>query len=312
MGYRFDTLGTRLGLVNPADAASLSKLTRYRHVLWITDQKSALAGTFAPVTTLRAMCAPGRTNTLAAYVQAGGQVWLAGGGAATASLIDFNVRSNDACGVLFTFDDGELVPGRMMYDQAHVRSALGASQSGAEPLRSSAARGGWSGHGPYGTLSAPNYSRLPAQLHFKTDATDPIPPTRLATQGSQFYRTTTADEFVAAPDTIVENFDRSGLGERLESALDTLYEVSSPQLCVSQAPAMLYYHGRDNPPFVFTGFDLWSWSRADCQGLVDFVLGDIWKLPRAAPGVRPANARGAHPPQPIGSRASSRSLARPR
>ena len=64
------------------------------------------------------------------------------------------------------------------------------------------------------------------------------------------------------------------------STLDTLYEVSSPQLCVSPAPAMLYYHGRDNAPFVFTGFDLWSWSRSDAQGLVDFVLGDIWGMSR--------------------------------
>ena len=95
-----------------------------------------------------------------------------------------------------------------------------------------------------------------------------------------------------APNSIVENFGPSG-GERLESALDTLYEVSSTQLCVSPAPAMLYYHGRENTPFVFTGFDLWSWSRADCQALVDFVLGDIWKLPKSGAAARPASASGA-------------------
>ena len=296
-GYSFDTLGTRLGLENPASAVSFDRLSRYRHVLWLLDQKSAQNlpsydhGLF-PITTLYAMCTAGRANVLAEYVRSGGQVWLAGGGAAYASLISFNSKRNDTCGVVFANDAGELVPGRLMFDEAHVRSAIGVEPTSAEPARSAAARGGWSGHGPDGTLSAPDYSRLPAQLHLKIPDTDPIPPTRLAFQGSLFYRANAGNEFVVAPNSIVENFGPSG-GERLESALDTLYEVSSTQLCVSPAPAMLYYHGRENTPFVFTGFDLWSWSRADCQALVDFVLGDIWKLPKSGAAARPASASGA-------------------
>jgi hypothetical protein len=308
-GYAFDTLGTRLGLEDPTAGVSLGILGRYRHVLWLTDQKSAEVPAGSPIPVLRAMCAPGQTNTLAQYVQAGGQVWLAGGGAAYASLINFAGRPRSC--PMFTFDNGVLVPGRMMYDEAHVRSAMSAAISSVAPARSAAARGGWSGHGPDGTLSAPDYSRLPAQLHFKTAATDPIPPTRVAAQAALFYRTNSASEFVAAPDTIVENFDRSGAGERLESALDTLYDVADPSFCVSPAPTMLYYHGRDNAPFVFTGFDLWGWSQADCQGLVDFVLGEIWKLPKTAPGVRAARSVNARTPQPLATRRLDPRIMRP-
>jgi hypothetical protein len=292
-GYAFDTLGTRLGLEDPTRGVTLAQLSNYAHVLWLVDQKSALNDLTANTTVMRAMSAPLQTNVLVQYIRNGGQVWLAGGGAALASLIDYNVTSNDVNGMVFTFQDHELIPNRMMYDQAHVHSALSALLSSVEPQRSAAARGGWTGHGPDGTLSAPDYSRLPASLHFRSEATDPVPPTRLAGQASLFYRTNTANEFVSAPDTIVEDVDPSD-GVRIESTLDTLYDLTSPVYTMSNAPAMLYYHGRDNPPFVFTGFDLWTWSRADCQGLVDFVLGDIWKLSKS-PGslARPAGSAPA-------------------
>ena len=58
---------------------------------------------------------------------------------------------------------------------------------------------------------------------------------------------------------------------------------------------MTYYHGHDNAPFVYTGFEPWDWTRADCQGLVDFVLGDIWKLSKSAPGASTRAAGAASP-----------------
>jgi hypothetical protein len=61
---------------------------------------------------------------------------------------------------------------------------------------------------------------------------------------------------------------------------------------------MFYYHGRDNAPFVFTGFDIWSWSRADCQSLVDFVLSDIWGLARNGPRVANGTASIVAAPGP--------------
>jgi hypothetical protein len=310
-GYAFDTLGTRLGLEDPAAGVPLSTLTRYRHVLWIVDSRSAAfnpnlyQGLF-PTTALRAMSGPGLVSSLAAYIQMGGKVWLAGGGGAYASLANWDRRSNNVgATVVFTVADGELGPSRPLYDAAHVRSALSVELSDAEPVRSPAARGGWAGGGPDGTLNAPDYTHAPAALHRRTPATDPIPPTRLASQASLFYPTAGANEFVSAPNEITEGGTPT---------LDTLYEVTSVSAGIDHAPAMLYYHGRDNTPFVFTGFDLWSWSRADCQALVDFVLGDVWGLAKSATAAgvsRTAGTRASRPGVSRNTRALDPRIMRP-
>ena len=303
-GYAFDTLGTRLGLENAADGVPLSTLTHYRHVLWIVDSRSAgfnsvqIPGPF-PTSALRAMSGPGLASSLAAYIGMGGKVWLAGGGGAYASLANWDRRSNNVgATVVFTVADGELGLSRPLYDAAHVRSALSVTLSNAEPVRSPAARGGWIGGGPDGSLNAPDYALAPAALHRRTPDTDPIPPMRLPSQASLFYPTSGANEFVSAPNEITEDGT---------PALDTLYEVTSASAGIDHAPAMLYYHGHDNTPFVFTGFDLWSWSRTDCQALVDFVLGDVWQLPKSAPAAGASRAAGARAPRPGVSR-STRAL----
>lgn len=82
-GYAFDTLGTRLGIDNPALAVSLSRLGQYQHVLWLVDGRSSQFTdgndqVLFPVTALYAMSGPGRANTLSGYVAAGGKVWRAG------------------------------------------------------------------------------------------------------------------------------------------------------------------------------------------------------------------------------------------
>ena len=77
----------------------------------------------------------------------------------------------------------------------------------------------------------------------------------------------------------------------VESTLDTLYDVSGGNLLLSPAPVMTYYHGLENPTVLFSGFDLWSWTRSDAQALVDFVLRDVWGLAPAGP--RTAAARSA-------------------
>jgi len=286
-GYAFDTLGTRLGLEDPGSAPALAALLRYRRVLWLIDAASAQSPFGG--TSLRAMSAPGRTSTLSAYVTAGGEVWLAGGGGAYASLVNFSPRNGA--------DSLRLGPGRLLYDFAHLRSAIAVSVAVAEPQRSAAARGGWSDQGPSGKLSAPDYSRLPATLRLRTPDTDAIPPTRTANQAGLVYPGASTWEYVAAPNDIREDVDPDPAVDRQASTLDTLYDVTNPQLSVRPAPVMLYYHGLENAPFVFTGFDLWSWTHDDCQGLVDFVLHDIWGMNKApaggaarigVPGTRPA------------------------
>jgi hypothetical protein len=69
-----------------------------------------------------------------------------------------------------------------------------------------------------------------------------------------------------------------------QSVLDSLYRMDTFQLPPTPAKrvCMTYYHGVENPPVVFSGFDLWSFVRDDCQALVDFVLQDVWGLPKGA------------------------------
>ncbi len=45
---------------------------------------------------------------------------------------------------------------------------------------------------------------------------------------------------------------------------------------------MTHYHGAECGSVVFTGFDLWTWARADCRQLVDAVLQGAWGLQRSA------------------------------
>jgi hypothetical protein len=43
---------------------------------------------------------------------------------------------------------------------------------------------------------------------------------------------------------------------------------------------MTLYHGGENPTFVFSGFPVWYFQRAQAIPLVDFVLQRIWGLSR--------------------------------
>ncbi len=284
-GYAFDTLGTRLGLFDAATGVSLSRLALYRHVLWLVDGRGAqytanLDQTIFPITALYSMSGPGHISTLAAYIAAGGKVWMAGGGAAYASLFNFDKRQNDL-GTTTVFDHelGELGVGRVLYDSGHIRSQLSVTSVSAAPVPVAAARGGWSGHGPHRDLQAPAYSRLPA-LHVRAPDTDALPPTRLSSQSALFYTTRIDHEYLSAPNSIVEDFGQAGGSADLQSALDTLYTSTASGITVTEAPTMVYYHGLENEPFIFTGFSLWQWSRSECQSLVDFVMQDIWRMPK--------------------------------
>lgn len=297
-GYDFDTLGTRLGLENPALALPLSRLGQYRHVLWLVDGTSAqyldnLDQTIFPITALYAMSGPGRSNTLAAYVAGGGKVWMAGGGAAYASLINFDRRTNNVAGTtVFDHQLDELAIGRVLYDYGHLRSQISVTLASAAPVPATGAHGGWSGHGPRRDVNAPDYSRLPA-FHLRTPESDALPPTRTSAQVSLFYPANADHEYISAPNSIVEDFALAGGPADLQSTLDTLYTSTATTITVSEAPTMVYYHGLENEPFVFTGFSLWHWSRSECQALVDFVLQDIWGMPKGLPSTTGAGAPAA-------------------
>ena len=260
-----------------------------------------------PVTALYKMGQPGHVDLLRSYVALGGDLWLAGGGAANASLSPTDVRSNNTAGggKVFSAALGELTTERLLGGPGHLRSEITANTLNAPAfIRSPAARGGWSGHGMDATLAAPDYSRLPTQLRLRTPELDPLPPSRLAGQADLYYGRVVPVEYVSAPNVIVEDLDPDPGVVRNESVLDTLIECVSPTVGSSPAPIMTYYHGREHGTFVFSGFALWDWTRSDAQTLVDFVLQEVWGLSRAGPTARRGSAlttRSA-PPRYVGAR----------
>jgi len=141
-----------------------------------------------------------------------------------------------------------------------------------------------------GNLSSPNYTLLPPKMRTKLEAGDPIPPTRSANT-ILFYPTSYPCEYIREINPIIENVSTDPEVSHEISVLDTLYDASGVVLLTNitrtdgsfqlvPAPTMTYYHGRQARQFVFSGFSLWSYSRADCMALIDFVLQEIWKLPR--------------------------------
>jgi hypothetical protein len=303
-GYRADTVSTRLAAEDMASTVTLSLLASYRNVIWLTDQEGALqpGSGSSPLAMLRWMSRPPSARVLEDYVRFGGRAWIAGGGAALASLIETdNGANNTASNTVFS--GTELHERSAVVTLAHLRTKILATRVSPLLSRSSAARGGWAGHGMDGMLAAPDYARLPASLSLRTPATDPIPPTRSPSQPSFYYLQSVAMEY--AQDAIVhEDFGGPG-APRVESVLDTLIEVVGATIDRAPAPAMFYYHGRENGALLFSGFDLWSWSRADAQALVDFVLGEVWGLPRRSPA--PAGLP-AVAPRAAGRAAGTRSL----
>ena len=259
-GYGFDTLGTNSGNYNSISADLLSQ---YRHVIWYVDAKSAgIRGEAGgqPVTALRWMSA-GRVNALAAYVQAGGQLWLLGGGAGLASTIEWRARGNTTN--TFSSARGELVPGQFMYEYPHWRSEFTYDLLTASVVRATpgASGGRW------------DFSRFPMSLDGRTPATDPLPPMRSGS--AAFYARSGTAEYLTQPNTILENHNDAS---RRGSPLDTLYSLGSG----SGFPIMTFYHGRESGAVLFSGFDIWSFRRDQGAQLVDAVLQGIWGLPRVS------------------------------
>ena len=301
-GYPFDTIGTRSS--GGETRVPLATLGHYKHVIWLTDltfgaNSNANPGHEPPITALRYMSEAGHANSIAAYLHQGGQVWLAGGGIATASTLDFNLTSNDhtlpAPGITFTSDPHEtpnapleLQPGRFMYDVAHWQSQI--KEDGAVLSGLNRYLGRY--EAPGNTVPA-KYRSLPASLRFRSAALgDTLPPQRLS--GDYFLNQPITDiEYLSKANRIVEDVDPAPLRVDEESTQDTLYYVTGPSLVDSSFNkydvCMTVYDGPAYPhPVICTGFNLWFWTRSDCQALVDAVVRDMWGYSRAAPRARPA------------------------
>lgn len=259
-GYDYDTLGTR-GSFDPT--VSLRTLGRYRHIVWYVDRASALYTNqdvrLNPITSLRYMATPGRSNTLGTWAQQGGKLWLFGGGVATALQLPWErVQPNSG---VYSNTDGELVPGRFMYDVAGWRSEITiGTMINALLVPPPAHR----------TPGVPNWSQLPTTLREKTFDSDPVPPQR---QEFDFYQSYCFGEWLTRQNLVTE-----GVGSNERVTLDTLYLAAGAQ--AASRPAMTYHHGSQTGPTMFTGFPIWYLRRTDAIAITDFVLQNLWGLPR--------------------------------
>ena len=104
---------------------------------------------------------------------------------------------------------------------------------------------------------------------------------------------------------IIEDVDPNPNVVREIPVLDTLMYLQGgnlkntpdPQtgLPLNQNATMTYYHGALTPPVVFSGFNIWSFNRNDIIQLVDFVMQQIWGLPRQNVARGPSIPSAARP-----------------
>jgi hypothetical protein len=314
-GYSYDTMSTRHGQENPT--TPLNVLGQYRHIVWMVDQTGSYYGsspvsTISPMTTLNYMSKRNRQNALATWVSLGGDLWALGGGFGNATNTSWNSTANDLDGVRtysslpdVHYPTADLVPGRFMYDLAHWRSEFRVFEGFIrfarldQPDPTSTLPAAWKGK----TLSDPRYSVLPAQLLPRSPATDPLWPYR---PGPQYYlnnptysSTGIGVEYLTYRNSITETIPVTPDSSYVSPALDTLYMAYSPAYTREMLQAgqgvnvmMTRYRGSENGSVVFQGTSIWDYRREHCQALVDFVLGQIWGLPKSA-AVTPAGRQTA-------------------
>jgi hypothetical protein len=311
-GYEYDTIGTR-GL-SADGTVPLSLLGKYKHVVWYVDEGAAAFdkppfNLGAPITALRLSNTPGHPVILATYMiqgfrTHGGHVWLCGGGAAYATLVPWN-RTGTPPNIYDTAEPNpELRPGRMMYDFTHWRDGIAMNPARYAEKYGIAGTGlgtdgpnRWPPGPPLPTPPLPpNYLLLPNTLDPKAPATDP--PLPLRRPNSDWFRTDYRAEYINAPTFIREDYDDHPEAIKDYSTLDTLYRTFG-HTAPPGSPVMTYYHGRENQPIVFSGFNFWYWTRPQCIQLVDWVLHEVWELQRNESAPRAVGA-------PMASRRASR------
>jgi hypothetical protein len=278
-GFAFDTLGTRglrtgFGVTEPINSSRLdgtvplSVLADYRHVIWLTDPlatvfSSPVDDPLSPMSTLRHMSSARERNVLSTYSDMGGKLWLVGA-TATAACMPWDRTQNNSPVPRFSASQGELSEGRMPWDAVHLRSEV-ARASGTTVTRS------------LGRFSADPglFGPLPTALDRRNVTFDPLPPTRFSV--SQFNVNSFFVETISLPNSIIEDLDPDPEFGLIASTLDSIYSASGNTV-PGTLPAMALYHGSDNGQVLWSGFDIWSFKRADCAAIVNWVLQDLWGL----------------------------------
>ena len=104
-----------------------------------------------------------------------------------------------------------------------------------------------------------------------------LAPTR--TSLSDYYQSTYSAEALTKANSVTEDDDPDLNAVHEVPVLDTLYVTLGGNLGVGR-PVMTLYHGRENTPVVFSGFPIWYFRREQNILLIDWVLQDLWGLPR--------------------------------
>jgi hypothetical protein len=262
-GYAFDTLGTRF---LPQGTLTLQQLSHYRHIVWYTDFKSSLNIndpflTQDPMSELRWLTLPGRSNPIGTWISQGGEIWMFGGG--VASALQRNFEKSGTASDVYSSADGELGPGRFMYDVFGWRSEI-SSKSYAQAQKP--------GHPISRAADSLDYSQLPDYLFEKSPDTDPMnqfAPNR--TSQADFYQTSMVGEGITKSNEV------NVVGQA--TVLDTIYESVGGQMGAPR-PVMTLYHPPSGQRQVFSGFQLWYWRRDEQIAIADFVLQRIWGITR--------------------------------
>ena len=300
----------------------LSLLGQYRHVVWLVDASgsrydTAPTSATLPMTTLRYMSMRNRQNTLATWVNQGGELWGLGGGFGNATNAPWNVTANDLNGVrTYTTLVTTLAPvpdltaGRFMYDLAHWRSEFRVFQGFIRFARydqkdpTSTNPRAWPGR----PFRDERYTTLPTLLQSRTPTSDPLSLVPYRTNSDYYINNPAYSqvginiEYLTYENEILETIQVTPDSSFEFSALDTLYNAygtaySSQMLQAGSGvnALMTYYKGGENGSVMFLGSSIWDHRRTQCQGLVDFVLGQMWGMTRNAVVSNPSPARAARP-----------------
>ena len=262
LGYDYDTFDTR-GLLDPV--LPIGVLARYQNIIWYTDAASANMTDgpfeFNPKTLLRQMTGPDRFNTLPLFLKKGGRLLMFGGGIVTAT-----VREWGNVGADFTTapdPKASLLPGRFPYDVLHMRAGMKVAQITRVDVSS---------------RRPAAFAGLVSLRH--RSATDPLPPFHTSVPRYPWV------EYLNQAFHLVEDANPDPSVFDSLQVLDTLYTAHGG-LAFGQ-PCGFYYHGADNPPIIYLGFDLWIWQRAQIIQTIDVLLarrvGAAAAEPRAVAG----------------------------
>jgi hypothetical protein len=262
------------------------------------------------MTTLNYMSKRNRQNTLATWVNQGGQLWATGGGFGNATNTSWNMTANDNYNVrTYTTltsaaaPNPDLGPGRFMYDLSHWRSEFRIFQgfvdfartdlrdpTSTNPLR-------WPGE----PLRDPRYEFAPQRLQPRTPTTDPLSLVPFRTNSTYYVGNVAYSnsgfciEYMTYENFILETEQATPDSSYEFAALDTLYNVYGTRYSRELLQAgsgvnavITYYHGKENGTVLFQGCALWDFQRTQCQQFVDFVLGQLWGMPKNGAAVRSA------------------------